>query len=63
MTSLGVYEILKPLSWEVRNPSSFEVTVDLVMDLADEVIRSQAPCVAIVVIFGCCYFCFEGGFG
>jgi hypothetical protein len=24
----------------------------LVMDLADEVIRSQAPCVAIVVIFG-----------
>jgi hypothetical protein len=22
------------------------------MDLADEVIRSQAPCVAIVVIFG-----------
>lgn len=58
MTSLGPCEILTPLSWEVRNPSSFEVNVDLATDFADEVIRSQAPCVAIVVISASSY-CFD----
>lgn len=64
MTSLeGPCEILKPLSWELRKPSS----VGLATNFEDEVIRNRrkAPCVAIVVIFFLLPSCYSAsrGFG